>query len=228
VILGQIDLEQVSEAASEQVDYAEQCVAVDVEIEDQLIDLEIIPAGTVLKFGLEIKPKQSFRDPEEIPWSNLNFFNRKPRVGKFILPMNREFGYRLKEVLAEIDREERGEELWALMEILDTFFDEEQKPQVQDMEREAAGAKFKMSVFDKDFFDLSTNLNGLKIIQKALANLVARHRQLDRGVFIFYKKIDELIHKQEFGAGKFAGKFVSTGRFDHDEYHDPVMSYPHR
>jgi len=229
VILGQIDLEQVSEAASEWIDYAEQCDAVDVEIEDQLIDLEVIPTGTVLKFGLNVKPKQSFHDSGEIPWSNLNFFNRKPKVGKFILPMNREFGHRLRNSLAEISREDRGEQLWALMEILDTFFDEEEA-EVQNMDREAAGAKFKMSVFDRTFFDLSMNAIGLKVIQTALANLVACHRQLDRGVFIFYKKIDEVIHKQEFGAGKFAGKFAGTGRFDHDhdDYHDPVASYSHR
>jgi hypothetical protein len=168
--------------------------AVNAEIERQLMLNAIIPRTNEPLFS-------SPPEPEMTPQFIMRYFNRVPGEGKFVLHMNEEFFQRLMDALERLDfnrveeREEVGPFVSNFLEHAESVFhsDDEESKTV-----DVGGARFKISLFDGDYFDLNLNKAGILMLQAAL-KIVSRRETLDGSVWNFFKRIRAIVDQQEHG-----------------------------
>jgi hypothetical protein len=193
-ILSELDCAQIEQRADVYDDYREQQEAVNAEIERQLILNAIIPRTNEPLFS-------SPPEPEMTPQFIMRYFNRVPGEGKFVLHMNEEFFQRLMDALEGVDfsrvdeREELGPFVSSFLEQAESVFsgDDEESKTV-----DVGGARFKISLFDSDYFDLNLNKVGILMLQTAL-KVISRRETLDGAVWNFFKRIRAIVDQQEHG-----------------------------
>ena len=192
LILQQLDVDRISEAAANFGDYRDQCDAVDAEIENQLVGLGLI---SLVKF---VRPNES-------PQYLLRFFNRLPKevddsfapsASVFGLHMNRGFGYKLKDTITASLSE--GNDNESLLKIFEAAFPENENAS-QESVTEINGKKYRLVIFDNDFFELNMNAKGLRAIEATLRKVVDRGDRLEGAIFRFYTRISETLTYQEKG-----------------------------